>query len=108
MEQLHQTFKQTAFALLAVSLDRQAGSAVKSFVEELQLTFPVLLDPTSEAARSYGVRGLPTTYLIDPEGQLIAAAVGGRDWQRTEAKALVAGLLRQARAPKSDSAQPPQ
>jgi peroxiredoxin len=103
MERLYQTFKQTEFVLLAVSLDRQGAPAVESFVQEMQLTFPILLDSTSEIGRSYGVRGLPSTYLIDPDGQLIGAAVGARDWARTEAKALIAGLLRQAAAPPHDS-----
>lgn len=105
MERLYQTFKQTEFVLLAVSLDRQEGSAVESFVQDMQLTFPILLDPTTEVGRSYGVRGLPTTYLIHPDGQLIGAAVGARDWARTEAKALIAGLLRQAKVLTNDPAQ---
>ena len=105
MERLYQTFKQTEFAMLAVSIDRQGVEAVKPFMEELQLTFPALLDQQSEVARQYGLRGLPTTYLIDPEGRLIGAAVGGRDWERSEAKALVAGLLRQAAAAALESVQ---
>jgi peroxiredoxin len=102
MERLYQTFKQTAFAMLAVSIDRQGVEAVKPFMEELHLTFPALLDQQSEVARQYGLRGLPTTYLIDPEGRLIGAAVGGRDWDRPEAKALIAGLLRQASTAATD------
>ncbi len=102
MERLYQTFKQTAFAMLAVSIDRQGGEAVKPFMEELHLTFPALLDQQSVVARQYGLRGLPTTYLIDPEGRLIGAAVGGRDWDRPEAKALIAGLLRQASTAATD------
>jgi peroxiredoxin len=74
-------------------------------MEELQLTFPALLDQKSEVARQYGLRGLPTTYLIDPEGRLIGAAVGGREWSSTEAKALIAGLLRQAAARANDPVQ---
>jgi peroxiredoxin len=107
MERLYQTFKETEFAMLAVSIDRQGVEAVKPFVEELQLTFPALLDQKSEVARQYGLRGLPSTYLIDPEGRLIGAAVGGRDWHSTEAKALIAGLLRQAPTATSDRAQSP-
>ncbi len=95
MERLYQTFKQTAFVLLAVSMDRQGEDVARPFVNTVQLTFPVLLDPASAVGRHYGVRGLPTTYLIDPEGHLIGAAIGARDWSRTEAKALIAGLLRQ-------------
>lgn len=95
MERLYQTFKQTEFVILAVSMDRQATEVAQPFVERLKLTFPILLDPASEVARQYGVRGLPTTYLIDPDGLLIGAVIGARDWYRTESKALIAGLLRQ-------------
>jgi peroxiredoxin len=102
MERLYQTFKQTEFVLLAVSMDRHGEEVAKPFVDNLQLTFPVLLDRTSEVGRQYGVRGLPSTYLIAPDGLLIGVVIGARDWYRTEAKALIAGLLRQ-----SPSADPP-
>jgi peroxiredoxin len=105
MERLYQTFKQTPFVLLAVSTDRQGAQAAGPFVENLKLTFPVLLDSAAEVSRHYGVRGLPTSYLIDPDGRIIGAAIGGRDWSRTEAKALIAGLLRQAPALIDDPSQ---
>jgi peroxiredoxin len=95
MERLYQTFKQTEFVLLAVSMDRQGAEVAQPFAAHLKLTFPILLDPASEVSRQYGVRGLPTTYLIDPDGRLIGAVIGARDWYRTETKALIAGLLRQ-------------
>jgi peroxiredoxin len=99
MERLYQTFKQTDFLLLAVSMDRQGEGVARPFVDNLKLTFPVLLDSTLEVSRQYSVRGLPTTYLIDPDGLLIGVVIGARDWHRTEAKALIAGLLRQIPAP---------
>jgi peroxiredoxin len=102
MERLYQTFKQTNFVLLAVSMDRQGEEVARPFVNNLKLTFPVLLDHTLEVSRRYGVRGLPTTYLIDPEGLLIGVAIGARDWYKTEAKVLIAGLLRQLPAPSTD------
>jgi peroxiredoxin len=95
MERLYQTFKQTDFRLLAVSMDRQAESVAGPFVDNLKLTFPVLLDNDLEVSRQYGVRGLPSTYLIDPDGVLIGVVIGARDWYQTEAKTLIAGLLRQ-------------
>jgi peroxiredoxin len=95
MERLYQTFKQTDFVLLAVSMDRQGDEAARPFVDNLKLTFPILLDNTLEVSRQYNVRGLPTTYLIDPDGVLIGVVIGARDWYKPEAKALIAGLLRQ-------------
>jgi peroxiredoxin len=99
MERLYQTFKQTDFVLLAVSMDRQGEEVAKPFVDNLKLTFPILLDNTLEVSRQYRVRGLPATYLIDPDGLLIGVVIGARDWYKTEAKALIAGLLRQSRPP---------
>jgi peroxiredoxin len=101
MERLYQTFKQTDFVLLAVSMDHQGEGVARPFADNLKLTFPVLLDSTLEVGRRYGVRSLPATYLIDPDGLLIGAIIGARDWYRTEAKALIAGLLRQT-SPTSD------
>jgi peroxiredoxin len=104
MERLYQSFKATEFALLAVSMDRQGEEVAQPYVNNLKLTFPVLLDRTQEVSRQYSVRGLPTTYLIDPDGLLIGVAIGARDWDRAEAKALIASLLRQ-HLPSSEQAE---
>jgi peroxiredoxin len=48
------------------------------------LSFPVALDSKGEAAAMYGIRGIPTTYIIDRDGMIIAAAVGGRQWESRE------------------------
>jgi peroxiredoxin len=108
MERLYQTFKQTGFVLLAVSMDRQGAEVARPFAAHLKLNFPILLDPASEVSRQYGVRGLPTTYLIDPDGLLIGAVIGARDWHRTETKALIAGLLRQVQPTADHPVQAPQ
>jgi peroxiredoxin len=64
---------------LAVSIDRQGVQAVKPFLAELQLTFPALLDSSLEVARQFGMRLVPTTYVINREGIIIAAGVGPVD-----------------------------
>jgi len=40
----------------------------------------VLLDPDKDVAKSWKVRGLPATYIIDGEGRMVALALGERDW----------------------------
>ena len=50
---------------------------VKAFIQELNLTFPILLDETGDvSAGLYGMRGLPTSYFIDPEGLIQRIQVG--------------------------------
>lgn len=81
MERLHQKFKSRKnFVMLAVSIDKGGAEVVNMFVKENKLTFTVLLDRDSEVAGEYGVMGIPSTYLIDPQGYVINRAVGARTW----------------------------
>jgi len=51
--------------------------AVRQYVQELNLTFPILLETTQwKAVEGYQVPGLPTTYFIDSKGRLIDQNVG--------------------------------
>lgn len=43
-------------------------SAVQEFVKENNYTMTVLLDPDGTARRAYGVRALPTNYVVDSQG----------------------------------------
>jgi hypothetical protein len=45
-------------------------------------------------ANEYKVAGLPTTFLIDQEANVVARAVGARDWNGRAAHALIESLLR--------------
>lgn len=51
---------------------------VDRFVEEEQLPFEVLLDDESQTWSSYGLRVLPTTVLVGPDGTVVRA-IEGRD-----------------------------
>ena len=55
---------------------RETLSSAKAFISEKGYTFPVLYDTNSDAAMTYSVYSLPTTYFIDAEGYLIAQATG--------------------------------
>src|SRR3990167_4043076 len=81
MERLYQKLKSKKnFEMLAVSIDKGGAEVVKRFVKENKLTFTVLLDRDSEVAAAYGVMGIPATYLIDPNGDVINKASGARTW----------------------------
>lgn len=79
--------------ILVVSLGRDTPEAVKAFVEDLQLTFPLALDPERQLMKMYRVMGLPTTYLISRQGKLLGLIVGERDWGGEKAYQLVNSLL---------------
>ena len=47
-----------------------------AFIAEQGYTFPVFYDRAAEAAHTYNVHSLPTTYFIDAEGYIVTKAVG--------------------------------
>ena len=55
---------------------RETIVVASDFIAEKGYTFPVLYDKASDAAATYGVYSLPTTYFIDAEGYAIAQATG--------------------------------
>lgn len=93
MDKLYQAFKDRGFVVFAISLDQGPPKAVEDFVKARKLTYPVLLDSQAEAARLYGLRGVPGTYLIGSDGMLRYAVVGPKEWFGEEAKELIASLL---------------
>ena len=92
MERLHQRYRERGFVLLAVSVDTDV-SLVRPFLERYKLTFPVTLDARMSLANAYGVRALPSSFLVDREGYLTALALGPRAWDNRAAHALVEGML---------------
>ena len=46
------------------------------FAKEKGITYPIIWDRTSEVARKYRIRSLPTTYRIDQKGVMTGVAMG--------------------------------
>lgn len=60
---------------LAVNM-RESENAVAAFVAELDLHLPILLMPDDATLLAYNVRGLPISFLIDPDGAVVQRMVG--------------------------------
>ena len=80
LETLHQRFKSKKFSLLAISNDMFGARVVEPFIKAHNLSFTVLLDQQLQASNKFGVVSLPTTFMIDPEGNLIGELRGAEDW----------------------------
>jgi thiol-disulfide isomerase/thioredoxin len=100
MEALYQAFRDEAFAILAIN-EWETEDHVFAFMGQLPVEpgFPILLDLDSAVATSFGVKGLPTTLLLDPQGRIVYRAVGGRDFDHPEVKKTIRALLPDASAP---------
>ncbi len=95
MERLNNAFGGQSFEMLAVNVQEAAG-AVRAFVDEFDYTFPVALDERGFAATQYGVRGIPTTVIVGPDGVIVAQLMGTRYWDEPEVFDAFEALLKNA------------
>jgi thiol-disulfide isomerase/thioredoxin len=73
------------FAVLALSSDRGGADKAAPFLENLGVkTLQADLDPRSKLALSLGLRGLPTTYVLDKDVMVIAKLQGIAEWDSAE------------------------
>lgn len=75
MQKLHET---TDIKILAVNLidTESSPEVVPEFLDELGLTFPVLLDEESELANEYKIVAYPTSFMIDSNGRIQFKVLG--------------------------------
>ena len=96
MERLYRTYKDKGLAMLAVAI-REDARTVRPFTQGLQLSFPALLDEDGSVAYTYGVRPIPTTYLIGRDGKILSRGFGSREWDSSEARQYISSLLDERR-----------
>jgi peroxiredoxin len=92
---LHQRLGAKGLRFMAVSVDQGATTAdeVGKFVEKFRVGFVPLLDPEHRVLDLYGVTGIPTTFLIDRKGVIVAKEVGPKNWTSPERLKSLEGLL---------------
>lgn len=81
MEKFHQN---TEIVILAVNLTNTEASrsAVDNFVDDYNLTFPILIDIDSAVSSLYAIRPVPTTYMIDSKGIIRNFAFGAVNYDQ--------------------------
>lgn len=84
----------SALTVVAVSEDHRGEVIVKLFVQKLGLdALKIGLDPKSAASRALDVRGLPSSFLIDPDGKIVGKVEGAADWDSDQLRAALAKYL---------------
>lgn len=79
--------------LLGINVDRGNRQGVASFVREMGLDFPTLLDASGKVRNAYEIFALPTTYIIGRDGKIVGRIIGERDWSGEKAHDLIRYLL---------------
>lgn len=75
LEALYQRERASGLRILAIN-SGESADVVQTWVEDLGLHFDILLDQGRQIERLYRVRGQPTTYVLSPEGEIVAVFLG--------------------------------
>jgi len=75
IDKYYRELNKDGFLVLAVNVNQRPEVAL-AFTAQLDITFPVLLDPDGKTAKRYGVYAIPTNFLIDREGTIREILIG--------------------------------
>jgi thiol-disulfide isomerase/thioredoxin len=92
MEILYKKYRDRGLDVLAVNCQEQRGD-VAAFMKNSGLSFPAALDRSGEVSMRYGVRAIPTTYIIGRDGRIVSRITGSLSWDNPKIFAAFEALL---------------
>ena len=98
VKRTYEKYKDQKFQIIGISLDRSTGP-LKAYIEKEELRWLHYWDESREVRDLYGVRGIPSTFLIDGEGIIRKANLGGFDVESAVAELVKENLARPTDAP---------
>lgn len=92
IQNLAKTLKGKNFEVMAISVG-ESKTTVANFVKEKKIEFPIYLDPKRNLSPVYASRGIPTTYVLDKNGDFIAVIIGSTKYDTPEAISIFTELV---------------
>jgi peroxiredoxin len=77
--------------VIGVSID-QDPQALKKFIADHRLTFPILRDPSQSVASKFGSIMWPETYILDRDGRVAEKIIGATNWEDPQMVSFVENL----------------
>jgi len=68
-------YKNQGFKVISVNVDAERSLA-DEFLQALPAHFTVIYDPKGKVARQFKLKGMPSSYLINKQGEMVSAHVG--------------------------------
>jgi thiol-disulfide isomerase/thioredoxin len=86
LNRLQEQLGKNGVEVVTVAEDTNGLAVVKPFLARQEYKqLKAYTDPSGKLARAFGVRGLPTTVLIDPQGLAVGAIEGPVEWDSPQA-----------------------
>ena len=92
IQKLSEAIDQDSLPIIMINTAEDEDT-IFSFLGEVQVNINSLMDADGQVTEVWKPRGLPTTFLIDPEGYVRYQAIGGRDWHKPEYISFLRNLI---------------
>lgn len=96
MNEMLSKYQAQGLEIVAVNLDTNRADA-DAFLQKNPAAFSVVFDPAATLPPQYGVKGMPTSYLIDASGEIIMQHSGFNASHRDSLEASIQQALESAR-----------
>lgn len=74
--ELYNQYRDKGLVIIGVSLDQQGWKAVKPFMQQFRINYPIVLGNNKVVNDYGGIRYIPTTFIIDRNGKIVEKVVG--------------------------------
>lgn len=92
MNEMQQKYGSRGFTVVAINVDKKRSDAERFLVQN-PANFTVVYDETGATPAAYGVKGMPSSYLVDARGNVTFVERGFLDENKAELENRVAALL---------------
>ena len=92
MNEMQNKYADDGLVIVAVNLDSEVSDA-EAFLERYPADFSIYYDHERQLARQYGVEAMPSSFLIDREGTVVARHLGFKSADTDEYEAEIVALL---------------
>jgi thiol-disulfide isomerase/thioredoxin len=96
LNSMHRKYGSDGLQIIAVNLDKDRALADR-FLAEVPAEFALRFDPAGELAKEYGVQAMPSSYLIDAEGNVLATHAGFRSADTADYEQAIENALSKSR-----------
>lgn len=94
LEKISKKYKRLGFTLLGVNVEENSTDA-KNYLKDVKVTFSILFDRTQKTSKLYNVSAMPTTILIDRNGNQRFIHKGYKAGYENDYKKQIKKLLRE-------------
>ncbi|WP_082117115.1 TlpA family protein disulfide reductase [Sedimenticola thiotaurini] len=72
----HARHKDRDAVVIGINMEQLDGEALAFFIRELAINYPIWISPPTQQSALGAIPGLPTSFLVSPQGEVVARQVG--------------------------------